>query len=126
MAGAPGKQTEPSGAERRVHPRIPVEGTVRYRLMRGGQSGLRQETSRLHNVSTGGVCLSGAAGIRPGDILRIEFTLPDGDGPVSALAEVTWAGPSGSEAKIGARYVAIREDQARSVTEFVSKKLASN
>jgi hypothetical protein len=58
----------------------------------------------LQNISLGGVCLETDKPLEPGNIMRLEFTLPS-HGMLATFAEVCWI----SGGKKGMRFLALPE-----------------
>jgi uncharacterized protein (TIGR02266 family) len=75
------------------------------------------------HLSASGMFVATDAPRKKGETLSIRFSIPDGSGPISAVAEVVWtreASPDGSAAAgMGVRFTRIDEKDAERIRKFV-------
>lgn len=143
----------PSGAERRVHPRLDVKLQVRSRLLTPSElpqlaqglgmaeppipqlhlvkTGSRVSQLASVNLSAGGLSaegdleMEGGQAFSKGTDLVVEFDLPDGGGPVRAVAQVMWMRPSPEgKPQAGLMFLLIAESSLARIQDFVKKSLS--
>ncbi len=71
------------------------------------------------NISGGGMALSTQVPLVPGENVRVQFTLPDHEGPVVAESTVCWSKPG----HLGVRFVSVSEEHKSELQVWLSQKL---
>ncbi len=96
-------------AERRLHPRYPVNPGL---AAVGAFQGLQEEgqqllRGQLQNLSTGGLCLLGNRAVELSQVFRCEIPLPELPVGIPTLLQVCWIErPTGAHAyRIGLQFV---------------------
>lgn len=74
--------------------------------------------SLLFDLSEGGLALEGFTSKNPQDVISLEFDLPEGNGCISARAEVAWT--SGSGYRSGLRFVEMPDASRQQLREWIS------
>ncbi len=85
---------QPSGQEKRGHPRYPLTGEVRGReLSRLGAPKARKRLIRgpIQNISSGGLCLLTDQVIKVSSLIRCELLFSQIPAPIPTLLQVRWA-----------------------------------
>ena len=114
--------------ERRVYPRITVNIPAEYRLIEDPKEletvfEMRKKVvnTKTLDVSLGGMHILSETPLSTGAILRMEITLPDRAGPLTAFAEVVWSNEAGG----GLRFLAMKEDDSESLKAYIKKASTS-
>src|ERR1700689_2608776 len=74
--------------------------------------------SLLFDLSEGGLALEGFTAKNPQDVIALEFDLPEGNGCISARAEVAWT--SGSGYRSGLRFLEMADGSRQHLREWIS------
>lgn len=74
--------------DKRKFPRLSFNVDVNYELIAGQSAEARK--SRSKNISAAGLCLMIPEKVEPGNLLNLEFFLPDADTPITARGNVVW------------------------------------
>ena len=74
--------------------------------------------SLLFDLSEGGLALEGFTAKNPQDVIALEFDLPEGNGCISARAEVAWT--SGSGYRSGLRFLEMPDASRQHLREWIS------
>lgn len=74
--------------------------------------------SLLFDLSEGGLALEGFTAKNPQDVIALEFDLPEGNGCISARAEVAWM--SGSGYRSGLRFLEMPDASREHLREWIS------
>jgi cell division septation protein DedD len=74
--------------------------------------------SLLFDLSEGGLALEGHTAKNPQDVITLEFDLPEGNGCISARAEVAWM--SGSGYRSGLRFIEMPDASRQHLREWIS------
>jgi len=111
--------------ERRKYPRL--DTTKINFLCKKIDSKDRKADDKTKNISEGGICLNlGPHKVQPGDVLQLEFMLPDRQALISCKGRVIWAEDFdiiGSDCKkeyeAGIEFFDISDNDKKAIREFV-------
>jgi len=110
--------------DRRKHQRVQTSIPVRYRIVDDQKEiaslmerRRRDQQSTTIDLSEGGAYIATSELVGAGNLIRLEVKLPGALAPLSAFAEVVWANESGC----GLRYLAMKDDDAKKMREFIEK-----
>jgi EAL domain-containing protein (putative c-di-GMP-specific phosphodiesterase class I)/ActR/RegA family two-component response regulator len=71
------------------------------------------------NISGGGMALNAQVPLRPGESIRVQFTLPDHNAPFLASSTICWS----KMGHLGIRFVSISGEQDSELQDWLSQKL---
>jgi hypothetical protein len=100
--------------ERRRYFRCPVSIPVIIR-----SEGMQEVLCKSVNISGGGMALSTQVPFLPGANVRVEFTLPDHEVPLSAESTICWL----KTGNLGVRFVSISDEQNSVLQIWLSQRL---
>jgi diguanylate cyclase (GGDEF)-like protein len=100
--------------ERRRYFRCPVSIPVIIR-----SESMQEVWCNSVNVSGGGMALSTQVPFLPGENVRVQFTLPDHEVPLSAESTICWS----KTGNLGVRFVSISDEQKSVLQVWLSQKL---
>jgi c-di-GMP-binding flagellar brake protein YcgR len=110
--------------ERRVFPRIKVNISVQYRLVKDKREidavlEQRKKDGNAHalDLSLGGMHISADQSLKEGDILNFEISLPGLSVTLSAFAEVVWA----NRDEGGLHFLEMAEEDLRVLKAYLKK-----
>src|SRR5579859_5456293 len=99
--------------EKRAHPRLSLKITVKYRVIEDQKEidsvferRKKEKNTQTVDMSLGGMYIVAEQVLNVGAILRLDMTLPDKPGTLSAFAEVVWANETGG----GLHFLAMKEE----------------
>ena len=106
--------------ERRIHSRVALKTEVTWNSESNFYTGF------TNDVSSGGIFVATHNIMPRGTVLDLEFSIPDGEGPIRASGEVRWVREyyqySDSDPGMGVQFVDLApEDQAR-IQAFVRRR----
>ncbi|HEY4762983.1 MAG TPA: EAL domain-containing protein [Candidatus Sulfotelmatobacter sp.] len=100
--------------ERRRYFRYPVSVPVIVR-----SEGRQEVWCNSVNISDGGMALSTPVPLRPGENVRVQFTLPDHTGPFFAESTICWS----KTGHLGVRFLFISDQRESELQVWLSQKL---
>jgi diguanylate cyclase (GGDEF)-like protein/PAS domain S-box-containing protein len=100
--------------ERRRYFRCPVSIPVII-----GSESIQEVWCNSVNISGGGMALSTQVPFLPGENVRVQFTLPNHEVPLSAESTICWS----KTGNLGVRFVSISDDQKSVLQVWLSQKL---
>jgi diguanylate cyclase (GGDEF)-like protein/PAS domain S-box-containing protein len=100
--------------ERRRYFRCPVSIPVIIR-----SESMQEVWCNSVNISGGGMALSTQVPFLPGESVRVQFTLPDHEVPLSAESTICWS----KTGNLGVRFVSISDDQNSVLQVWLSQRL---
>ena len=71
------------------------------------------------NISGGGMALSTQVPLVPGENVRVQFTLPDHEGPMVAESTICWS----KTGNLGVRFVSVADEHKSELQVWLSRKL---
>jgi hypothetical protein len=111
-------------SEKRIHPRVPMEFPVKYRLIEapmesGSISEMRKRevNTQTMNVSLGGMYIVAEQRLDKGSIITLNFSLPNKPGNLSAFGEVVWTNNYGG----GVHFLALKEEDMKILQTTLEK-----
>ena len=119
MATSRAADSNPS--ERRAEPRIELEVEVGLETDHNFYTGLTQD------ISTGGLFVATSIMYQVGERIRVRFSLPGQNQPITAEAEVRWvrdprAMKTDSPEGVGLRFVELPTDAQSEISQFLSRR----
>jgi len=115
--------------EKRIHPRVSVKIPVKYRVIEDQKEiesiferRKKEQNTETVDVSLGGMYVVTEQIIQVGSILRLDISLPNKSGVISAFAEVVWANETGG----GLHFLAMKEEDMESLKNYLSKSVSSS
>jgi hypothetical protein len=93
---------EPQGKERRRAPRLSIQLPAAFTDLKSG----RTQQALTKDISSIGVCLATEDLLALGAPVKIEFTLPDRDRPITLMGEVIWSWPGARQSQDHGRLTA--------------------
>jgi hypothetical protein len=106
------KVSDELGVSRRVHPRVPIMGTLQCDLPQGSTS------VKVISISEGGVGVSSAANFKIGDKFKATLASPNLFISINCIIEVMYVG---TEGYCGLRFVNLPMEAKSAVIEYVNK-----
>ena len=110
--------------EKRVHPRISVKIPVKFRVIEDQKEidtvferRKKEQTSQTMDVSLGGLYIVADQVLNVGSILRLDISIPERSGLVSAFAEVVWANETGG----GLHFLAMKEEDVDFLKNYLTQ-----
>jgi hypothetical protein len=117
-----------SGEDHRRHERLPVEATVKYRIINRQTAeevvgpGLKPDGQSV-NISLSGLSISTLTPLTKGDFLKVEIGLPGMARPSRSLAEVMWSRLEGGQNLAGIRFmIFLNEADDSSIRRFIEQQ----
>ena len=111
-------------AEKRAHPRVTLEIPLKCRFMDGALNAenLSEARRRVMNSTSRDVSLEGMniyadLPLNVGDIMGLDFSLPEKPASISAFAEVVWVG----QESVGIHFLALKEQDFESLKSTLAK-----
>jgi hypothetical protein len=106
-------------AERRVARRAPFVAAVRS----APASGLATELALALDLSESGMRLRRCASNDHGLLVRLEFELPDGGGPIEAVARLLFEEDDRGYRASGVRFIGLDDEEQARIARFVADKI---
>ncbi len=112
-----------SGPEQRIHPRIPLQLLVQFRL-KDIDTFLREHAV---NISSGGLFISSSTPHPNGTMIYLQIQLDNGQKLIEGLGRVVHVNlPSQDNPGMGIEFVNIDEKSQQLINDIVEKRLAKN
>lgn len=110
--------------EKRIHPRVSVKIPVKFRVIEDQKEietvferRKKEQTTQTMDVSLGGLYIVADQLLNVGSILRLDISLPEKNGLVSAFAEVVWSNETGG----GLHFLAMKEEDVEFLKGYLTK-----
>jgi hypothetical protein len=110
--------------EKRVHPRVSVKIPVKFRVIEDQKEietvferRKKEQTTQTMDVSLGGLYIVADQLLNVGSILRLDISIPEKNGLVSAFAEVVWSNETGG----GLHFLAMKEEDVEFLKGYLTK-----
>jgi hypothetical protein len=111
-------------AEKRHHPRVSLEIPLKCRFMDGAlnveslsEARRRVMNSTSRDVSLEGMKIQADIPLNVGDIMAVDFSLPENPASISAFAEVVWI----EQEIVGIHFLALKEQDLESLKVTLAK-----
>lgn len=114
-------------AERRKAPRVPVDFEVKYRVLRGLNTGDTESgvyrTVRARNVSQYGIAMAAKEPLEEGDILHVNFAIDGRE--IDAFCAVIWSefNTNMQEFEVGLEFDFLGQYDAMFLIQFIKRTL---
>ena len=110
--------------EKRIHPRVSVKIPVKFRVIEDQKEietvferRKKEQTTQTMDVSLGGLYIVADQLLNIGSILRLDISIPEKNGLVSAFAEVVWSNETGG----GLHFLAMKEEDVEFLKGYLTK-----
>jgi c-di-GMP-binding flagellar brake protein YcgR len=110
--------------EKRIHPRVSVKIPVKFRVIEDQKEietvferRKKEQTTQTMDVSLGGLYIVADQLLNVGSILRLDISVPEKNGLVSAFAEVVWSNETGG----GLHFLAMKEEDVEFLKGYLTK-----
>ncbi len=100
------------GVSRRLHPRVPIMGTLQCEGATGNL------TARILSISEGGLGITDAPKVKIGEKFKITLKSPNLFTPILAMAEVVYVG---TENYAGMKFSGLQPESKSAIIEYVKK-----
>lgn len=114
--------------EKRIHPRVSVKIPVKFRVIEDQKEietvferRKKEQTTQTMDVSLGGLYIVADQLLNVGSILRLDISVPEKNGLVSAFAEVVWSNETGG----GLHFLAMKEEDVEFLKGYLTKATES-